>query len=274
MKTEAAWPRAPYRNDAIFRSAERLLASHPKKTARKLPPRTVVFLVGLVCGVGVTVWLLRPARETGNAVAGAKHVERTRPTLSLVDTKPVPAVTAAAQPADLGELPETPSAAAGSPRTTAVPRPAPAAVPVFPASVSRGATSPAADTITTPATILTRFTTAFKLRGQLRGSYTTPSNVEFELYLVRGPRSSSLQGIVRFIDGPMRVPSFRVAGSWVERTITLSEIVKVTNGTSSTPSPHTFALEFPETDATDEISGSWSYIGLNGTLTLKGVLPL
>lgn len=58
VKTDVAPPPARYRNEAVFRSAELLIASKPKPAARQFP-RWLVFVTGLLVGVGATIAVLR-----------------------------------------------------------------------------------------------------------------------------------------------------------------------------------------------------------------------
>ncbi len=274
MRTEAPHPRPRYRNDAVFRSAERLLASQPKKPARRLPPRAIVFLLGLACGLGLAFWLLRPVRETGTLIAGANattgtdYIGRKRLNLPLADAKPTFTAGApsfanpSAEAAEPTPAPVETSAATSSASRTIATTPRPAARPT------------AALDYAPLGFFLTEPTTLIKLRGELHQGPAGRRTVEFELYIKPGRLSGSVEGHVTLADDRVRGEPFFVTGRWLNRTITLGETVKMTHGSSARPSAHSFVLEFPRGDEVDEIIGFWSHAGFNGTLVLKSALPL
>jgi hypothetical protein len=270
-------PEAPpftprYRNDIVFRSAQRLLASPPKKPTRKRPSRAIVFLLGLACGLGVAFLLLRATREAASPTPNGDTATRTtfgvRKRLDPPRLNASPAVGAAAPafqatttaPAEEPPAPEAPAPTAGR-------RPVPRIAPP-PTSASRLAPPPQAPTT------LIRFTTSLTLRGSLFSSTAAPVDVAFTLFLIPGPQGTAIHGSVRFFDEANLLSFHRLAGRLENRTVTVSETVPAPAGRPSPAAGRMFVIEMPTDPRSDEISGSWVHGTKHGTLTLKSVLPL
>lgn len=276
MRTEAPPPRPRYRNEAVFRSAERLLASPPKQPARRLPSRSIVFLLGLACGLGVAFWLIRPVRQSeaptasADSASGSTHVDRKRPTLPLANAQPTivaNAPVAAPTPTPAADSPPaptaTPPATPGAPRATAT--------ALAPRSAVR---PPPAAEFASLGAFLTQPTNLIKLRGELRDGPAGKRTVDFELTLTRGRHDGgSARGLVWLADERVRAEPFRVTGEWFDRTIFLRETVKMIHG-SSPPPAHSFVLKFPHYGESDPISGTWSHGWFTGKLVLQVVPPL
>lgn len=253
----------------MFRSAERLLASPPKKPARKLPARSVVFLLGLAVGIGSAFWWLRPARESisdtvdGNAATSSGFVGRKRLNLPLTIVNPTFGAAAPRFPSATTGATDPSSPAADTDLRSGT------ASGVTPRPSAPGTATPAvrAGVPTTPATILMRFTSRFKLRGELRSTSAKSIPVEFELFLLPDRVGGSVTALVSFTDDPNQVGPVTIFGRWLSRTITLHQ------GERS-PIGRTFVIEFPAIDADDEFTGLWSYNGAAGTLVLKSALLL
>lgn len=275
MRTEAPQPRPRYRNEAVFRSAERLLASQPKKNARHSPPRALIFLLGLACGLSIAFWLLRPTSQSltpdtnADAATVGPYVGRKRLNPPLAHAKPT---SAPAAPAPV--IADAPPAAAES---TVAPVEKPAASTSGPRAIviaPRPAARPPADNDHAPlGFFLKQASNLIKLRGELRDGPAGRRTVDFELYLTAGRLSGSVHGLVWLADDRVRANPFPVSGRWFDRTITLRETVKLIHG-SSPPPAHSFVLEFPRYDETDAISGTWSHAGFAGKLVLRVMPPL
>jgi hypothetical protein len=89
--------------------------------------------------------------------------------------------------------------------------------------------------------------------------------------VVPGRLGGSVHGLLRFTTAPGREP-LRVSGTWLNRTITLSELEKGTE--RALPNGRVFVIEFPETDGTNEITGSWTHGAEHGILSIHVALPL
>lgn len=278
MKPDAVYARPRYRNERVFRSAEFLLASHPKSPARKLPPRLLIFVLGIACGLAVAWLLIRSQREPAAPIASAQTPDftpygpRKRLNIPLQGAGPTSGVDAARTPAAATGVAQEQSPAPAAPNeTTVVGAPEKVSSPQA-SSVASASRNLAGSAPINPSTILTRFTNHVKIRGKLLYGASEPRTVEFELHLVPGrKRGGSVEGSVRFLDGPTPIASGRVNGSWTDDRITLSEIIP----RNVYPQVRwVFFLELPENSDTNEIIGSWTYGALSGTLDLNSVLPL
>ncbi len=275
MKRDAVEVRAPYRNAALFRSAERLIASSPKKPDRLRPSRTFVFAVGLTCGFGLALLLLPLAFEAitramrgdepaANIPANLRH----RFTFTGQDSK-----NAAPAPATSTTLTEAASAPATAP--TPVPTPRRNSIrsaATAPSSASRvTGRAPPVQTI-----IITQSTTRIMLKGELRSPSssvsTAPIVVNFDLHFQPGRRDGSLQGLVQVLDDANPQLAFRVAGILSKSTITLSEIQKTSAEASLAPSGYVFVIELPAATATGEFLGRWTHGATRGNLVVRSAL--
>ena len=277
MRTEAPQPRPRYRNEAVFRSAERLLASPPKKPARRSPPRALMFLLGLACGLGIAFWLLRFTSQSqtpdtnADAATAGPYVGRKRLNLPLANAKPASATTAPAPGIADAPPAEAESTVAPVEKPAATTSGGPRAIVIAPRTAAR---PPAGNEHAPLGFFLTQASNLIKLSGELRDGPAGRRTVEFELYLRAGRLSGSVHGLVWLADDRVRADPFSVSGRWLNRTITLSEIKKTTRGSSASPPAHYFVLEFPQTGETDEITGIWSHAGFRGRLALKSTPPL
>jgi hypothetical protein len=280
VKPVVAPDRPRYRNEAVFRSAERLIASEPKPRAWKRAPRPLFFLGGLASGFAAALLLLWTWRESApsNArvdaalsnQAGARKATNRPPPVArpALDT---PASTAPS-PAGTEQIPApTNPVTEQHPPATPAPRPSPA-LP----SAQRFSPAPRVISLAPPAAWLAvaSSTTGLKLRGELLLIGSAPVKVEFQLFLVPARRGSSVEGTVRFIDDPTLPESIRVQGAWFHGAITLSEIHVMPRGAYYKPVVHKFVLELPESDESNEVLGIWSHGGRTGKLVLRTALPL
>lgn len=274
MTAETSPLRPRPRYDAVYRSAERLIASRPSPSpSRRRPRRSLIFLLGVTCGLVPAFLLWRasddivPIASKREATTTTVYRERKRLQLPLADARATFGANAPARPV----APNNPPIATPT-TSTAV-----ALVPAHPTrsapATPRSTPTAAAGALMTPAMILSRFTTSFKLRGEARATNGTKSHIEFDLQLLPAHLGGTVEGSVRYIDGNPRPRNpIQLSGLWMNRTLTLQETVKA----NALPQPQgwVFVLEFPETDASDDVTGYWSHRGQTGTLALRPLLPL
>ena len=112
--------------------------------------------------------------------------------------------------------------------------------------------------------LLLRYPTKFKLRGELRVTNGTKRNVEYELQLAPENFGGSVQGSMRFLDGPRPGRAIRVTGTFLTYTLCLR---------TSGEGDGLFYVDFPATNPADPISGYGKQGNLLGWLTLTPVPP-
>lgn len=285
VKTDLARPPARYRNEAVFRSAELLIASTPKKAARKFP-RWLVFAAGLLLGIGLTfvgMTFWRGGASPSSAVervpsATTAKITSPGPTANgranLAAATP-PSTAAATVPTDPADTPSeqpdssvaTESAVDGARRT--------APVASFTTAFAR-ANLPAREASSYSVTGLTRFFADLTLRGQLLSDTAAPVSVEFTVRRLAAGDGNNLFGVVRFLNGNDQIAGNRLEGQIRDRTLTLRE-TKTLWTTNGRPFPvgRTFVIHLPEDPARDEskITGSWSFGSRGGTLVLTVAMP-
>jgi hypothetical protein len=271
--TEA--PRPRYRNPAVYRSAERLLAAPPKRSATKLP-RSFYFGAGLAIGLGLAVVI---------------------PTLWFA-SRPAPAL----------EAKPVPPAASGARPPASVSRPAPPAPAIAPRTAASRVVVPAAPPRTTPAddetstlwakqraaiqtfvawvptetrrssrttyTIVTRFVAELQLRGRLRTEGGPVFSTEFEIFRLTGGDGKRLYGTVRYaeLDGPA-VATIRLDGLVVDGAIQLRETTPTGAIRPSFLIGRKFEIQLPNENDRPELLGVWTLGGTHGTVELVVVPP-
>lgn len=274
MKTEVTPGSSRYRNDAVFRSAERLLASTSRKPARPAPPRSVIFVAGLLCGVGIAFWALRPATKNAPDAANPDAPTAVQPPAST----PPPSPRRGAEATAPTHVPTPAAATLAAPEqaTQPVAPDAPVAGDVrsiAPITSSHGA---ALEPATAPLNIVTRSSVAITLRGHLHTASGEMTAVEFALNLSPIGSNQPVYGLVRFRDRPERPDERHVSGTWNDRTLTLQQSAAPTTTGLRPYGQRTFILEFPPSNI--PITGRWSHqtpIGkTEGTLTLTVSLLL
>ena len=274
MKPEVVNARAPYRNEAVFRSAERLIAAAPKKNAARRPSRPIVFALGLACGLALAYLLFPHVREAlgdahrPNEPAAEALVEprrRVAPVRSDAATAAATATTAPAATPDAAQAAAANSATPAPPTRPIRPRPAPTPSAFAPRVGDR---VPLVQPI-----IITQSTTRLKLKGELRypSADVAPLTVNFDLQFkpLRDPGHGALEGLVQVLDDKSPTPAFRVTGALVNRLITLGEIQKIPFGASQAPFGYVFALDLSGDSTAEEISGLWTHGAGNGTLVVR-----
>lgn len=265
MKTDATPSSSRYRNDAVFRSAERLLASTPRKPARTWPPRSIVFMAGLLCGVVIAFWAVR--RTTNNASDATSPTAvsvaevtppKSAPASSVRGSGQAPVLVPTAQP-------PLPPVMAGEPPTE----------PLAPATsdadnirsttpLRRSSNSTASATATTPPIIVTTPITRVNLRGYLLNASGEKVNaVEFTLNVPPLGVDQPVSGLVRFLDHPERRDEREVSGTWLGGTLTLQQ-ADAPNSSGLRPYGHrTFTLDYPPSPL--PINGRWTHQTSTGT---------
>jgi hypothetical protein len=243
VKNDAATRRPRYRNDAVFRSAERLLAARPAPPRARRPSRWLVFALGLVCGGSIAFWW-RAKTESS----------RTESTATVANTVVArkPAATPAVQPTPAPRTPllrptsGTESKLVAPENVEAPSRPAQraAGASVTPRS-TRASRGPLAGSVT-GARILS---SALRLVGDLHGpGDIIVGQVDFVLHLLPGTHHAQGEGYVKFRNGPPS--SLTLSGSWDLDSLELR----------GAPLNYQFALKFPTTSSGD-FEGLWTGTG-------------
>ncbi len=279
MKLAAGHSRAPYRNDAIFRSAERLISSATHLPARDRIPHIVFFVSGIACGLLLAFLLLcsdrlesAPGARTSRLVS-SPVIDPPRQSAAPLTTRSATLVTPAPT--------NTPRLAANSPAAplTATPLPSPLErSPSAAAATSVGATRAADLSLSAPILAITSATTRIVLRGELRSTLpaVAPIAVKFELQFVpaRTGLSGSLSGLVTFEEYGPPAPTLRIYGSFTPHAIMLRELQKIPVGASHAGDGYTFLID--RSDATDpgELAGTWTHGANHGPLLVKSALAL
>ena len=263
VKTEAPQPRPRYRNEVVFRSAQRLLASRPKPR-RPLPSRWVVFFLGLACGLGLVFWLTPPRDTAATAKHAATQSDAAITAGAVVRPKaPAPPV---AHPVALVTTPASADPAAPPPPIALAEQPL-----VAEAQQALEALRPSLPTpLVTPNISATRapvvgvsyriFSSALRLRGEMRVGTTVSRKVEMLLFLF--PGTNSVAGAARIIDGAGQTEPFQLNGMWSLDLVTLIE---------ERARGYRFTVKFPTT-ASGAFTGTWrDGTGVSGTLSLQSV---
>jgi hypothetical protein len=275
-----------YRNETVYRSAQQLIAA--RRPPRKVVPRSLVFLGGIVVGLLLAGWAYQIyssgiPREVGGLPAPStltsEFVSRrtTAPAVETVAATSSPKVGAP----PTAPIPEIASGAVPDPASTEeAPRPALRTMPVLRSEVSadRVSTVPGINSATMWTTVLV---SEFTLRGFLQSAQAETLSVEFALHLTDASRGT-VEGVVRLLDGNTRVASNRVVGEIVGRTLTLRETGQLWRRPSNdyprvSPSVlevgRSFVLPLPERTGSQLIIGTWSQANLKGTLQLAAAPP-
>jgi hypothetical protein len=278
VKTDLAPPPARYRNEAVFRSAERLLASSPKKRSWRPGLWQVLVFAGLAGGLIAVFWLRRPPREMGSAGSAADATANEVIVTSHGVNRPLegaaPALGIPAAPTSALDHPAPSSRPENTPRAAFDPRSARPATARATARNSAPAEDAADHAPTLTWLVLARSTAGLRLRGELRSEAARPIPVEFQLYLLPGPLGGSVDGAVQFLDGPAQLKPVHVSGSWFNRTIVLREVDETSHGSTLSPGGYRFVLELPGPAESEKFTGAWSH-GSNrvGILVLNHARP-
>lgn len=273
-------------NRAVFRSAERLLASTPTRPRRRLS-RTAFFVVGLLCGLGLALLLVPRVREAllpSTPVATSATSARSLPALPAGPahrseaatlggtTTPLPAQSTAAVASAPAKA--SPSARAPSPTSrdaTRVAAPAHLApLPERPLRVLGGSAASPAMAGSTTMLVPSLGVAAWPSRLVLEGTLYTPGlpgiGVTMDLRITSTETEAAyFEGTVQIRSTVLRIAPFRVTG-----TFSASSIVLASAPDASGASPHSFVIELPA-KARDRFTGTWSLEGRQGTLSVKTV---
>ena len=257
VKSDTAPRRPRYRNEAVFRSAERLIASRPARPPRKRPSRWLVFSLGIACGLSVILWWPR-VREFSPVISSSPNrgEEHT--------AQPSPRRRASTPPVTNHPLP-APSNPAPSSSVAAPVVDTPTPHNARPASASVRQNALPARSVATPNQLAERTTAVYPVHSSLRleGELRNPSGarldrVRFMLHLV--PGTAVAAGIVVFPD-QARTNTLTLFGTWNLDSILLRADSKV-------PS-YEFTLQFPTTSS-GEFTGTWTDgRGASGPLALQ-----
>ncbi len=268
VKAEATHLRPRYRNEAVFRSAERLLASPPPSHSPiRRSRRGLYFAAGLLCGIALTFLVRWTASRNPPATELASSATSAQAPRNLPAPRPVATLPSAHQPAQPATAVEAvsetllpndasaDSAATRQPKVTVIPRPA----------------APA-NTAAKPYVIqtLTTFTSSIVLRGTMESESpaTPPLEVEF-LLLFEGKGGTTVQGHVRISDESVLKSFHRVSGIYANGTVTISEPIVRRNGLFQPLKPFRFVIRLHPNGVI--ASGTWHNGGARGTLALNSI---
>jgi hypothetical protein len=265
MVAEPPPAKSAYRNAAVFRSAERLAASAPAKPNRpRAPSRTLIFIVGVACGLGLAFlfdafaarrWCrprsapIRPRSATATPPAA-----RTPATVQMLPPPPAQVVAPVREPTETRR--ETDVSA-----TTA---PAPTSSSDVPATPAVRAKTPAV--IAAPPTSayslgLTRWPAHLSLEGTL---HTPGLPNQYAIVELRVNSTESLaayfEGTVEVRGSVLRVAPFRVVGTFNGESIVLGK-----PGEPSATNPISFVIHLQRKNG--YFNGTWSLDGRAGTLS-------
>lgn len=278
MKTPPGRPSPRYRNEIVFRSAQRLASSRhvsPARTSRlgiRVAGACALLLVGVLIG---RYWAKGNAPELPPqpALAGNPANAQTAPSPTSsaqphTDAPADPSPAASPKPAP---IPAHPAEAPHHTPDLAISHPAPTAIS------SRDTSESAA---TPPVSIVTETITlnapSFTLRGILSSDRPEPPR---ELELSLQLRGRTVFGVIRYFssDG-QRVAANTVHGSFTERTVQLREKDRVwasPSATSDLAPALTLIFELPENTLAPppSINGRWTRGSVTGQLTLAPAAP-
>ena len=263
MKPAHTPPAPSYRNDRIFRSAQRLIATRPvpKRSPRrwkKFAAAAIALLLSIVVVREIDLrWFQRASAET-NPVDTTSRSRLSAPSpvrpLSIQDWS-TPAVAPPNLPVTT-EHANPPDRHAG-PKTTST-------------AVEQNSSSPARDLDTW----LTKTTDGVTLRGTLHAESIVP--IPVEIFLRRKDRQVS--GVVRYLSFlGERVLANAVSGEINGRSLTLKETGRVwsfpRNPENLVQPPEEigreFAITLPTSSGPQTLAGTWSISRQQGTLQLS-----
>ena len=283
MRTPPSRPHPRYRNEAVFRSAQQLLAPRPPAPTPRAAPRVprLIGALGLLI-LGVVIGRYWPRAATSEIDSPA----RVNADIAMIDDAAAPVATVDESPRDLTNRLKfpAPKSANSRPReakpplddlTSASPL---LAHPIDAARTSFGSVVlPAAPAIS--ATVTTNGP-AFTLRGML--SFDTPQAAPLAVEFSLRRKGKGIAGVVRYLspEGD-RLVANTVFGNVTGRVVDLREkdlvwikapITPPTTNPAWRELGRSFVFELPETAAA-EIIGRWSLGDRGGKLTLSAAAP-
>lgn len=274
MKTVRGHP-GHYRNESVFRSAERLIASRPAGNSAP-NPRWWLFTagvgLGLVLALAVVLRVERAPVRIGPAVVTTRLAEEPSRTEK---TPPAPRATPLVTPAPLA-----PEAATTAPaRSVAAENPPVPAAEAAPDPIQRSAPyvaeakrSLAANKEAAYVSALFATLSDVTFRGELRAGKQEPRVVELQLR--RFGDASEISGRIDYFEQGARIASRTVQGALVERTLSLREVAPYGTATRDVPFGYRFAFTLPHRNATlTDVSGNWALGTRSGEATLRPILP-
>jgi hypothetical protein len=229
------------RHQAVFRSAERLAASMPVRRRRRLGPRGVFFIIGLLCGLWLALLLIPRFREAaltslaglrgdeaGKGGAERSHYRDLRFAQSEVKS-------GVASPASAPD-----AAAVATPTPSSDTGAAPAASSAVSNATPAQPKSIVASRIAVPAMVaLEKLPPWLRLTGTLRDTDRAFADVEFDLQLRFRRGSAEYTGEVRTPGYIARTTPLAVSGLVSPTAITL---VAPTDATASLLRPYVFVI--------------------------------
>jgi hypothetical protein len=279
VKLAAGHPRAPYRNDAIFRSAERLISSTSHRPSGNRIPRLVFFVSGVACGLLLAFLLFRSNRPESTPAFSAANRPASTVSEPLSQTSSTQARVAIALDAPAPtNTPPHPTDALAAPITAAhLPPPNANSTTLIPPTASP-LTRASNFAIPAPLLAITSSTTRIVLQGELRSTLpaVAPIAVKFELQFVpaRTGLSGSLSGVVTFEEYGPPAPTLRLYGSFTPHAIILRELRKIPDGASHAGHGYEFLIDRSDANDTGELSGTWTHGANRGPLVVKSALAL
>lgn len=283
VKTDLQRPAVGYRNDAVFQSAQRLIASRPAKQKR---PLGWGVLAGVALGMFAAGFAVRGfwASRDGAKVSDPVQAVSAGQEITAAPTKAKrPAVAQATAPGD--DVKPTRAAAKGvAGAVTSDSGADGGATPAGTAGAGLVARDAARASFAGPAGKETVHTTVsvieIALRGRLDEESATSVAVPLEFYLRVNGRVVS--GYVRFLDADgERAEAHWAAGEIDGRKVRLRDrgMAWARQATGPGPNPtgwvvgREFVFDLPEKSGTEPILGVWSLGTRRGTLTMAPSLP-
>lgn len=260
-----------YRNTTVYRSAERLLSSRPRR--RFAPARWLVFAVGMAAGavaVALVVWFAMrtvtdSAETSWNGGSAGRQIRSettsARPAPPIALKTESRAITSMLGPIDTSVSPSPAHASTFS--TGELPRlPRPGRDS---AAITKGRTlaSRPAGPPTTLVTTLAPKTTTWVLEGEVLAEDSPSTRVRFDLYVLQPGPLSWVMGSVRLFSEK----STRQASVWLLAFLE-GNIVEGRAGDFE------FSLDLPDWTKEQRVVGTWSRGDKHGTLDLRRTFML
>lgn len=269
MKPEVERARDPDRNTAVYRSAERLLASVPARPVPRRAARPWFVAGGLAVIVALVLLLPRSTFETADrAAAGGRAFQdpgvdsrhRFESLRLRIDEASAFAF------ADAAQAPSTERAVA-TPDARRTPTRAHAPFWVHEGSPPSTTRDPTFRHATT-AFFVTSATTHLIFQGEMRSASAASVTIVFDLKFSPAPLGGLLEGSVQLRPTATRERAFHVRGVLLNHTITLNEVATPSQQDDRAGSGYGFVIELSDGANAADIAGFWTLGKSQGILLL------